>query len=167
MGTFDKRNWAENANGIGDWLGVMEFMSIVAIPMNIAICYFTKPPEALANAKNLEEFGPNAPESQSRIVESLMGNDKIGTLTKAILFVILIEHVLIVFKIFLQGLIPDVPEEVYNTEYLRRLQTKQAQSELSKIKSKGKYQTYDEIVARLQNKIDDEVEAIQEAEKKG
>ena len=47
LGTYDRRTWAEIASGIGDWLRVMELMSFIAIPINMAILYFTRipPPE--------------------------------------------------------------------------------------------------------------------------
>ena len=47
LGTYDRRQWSEIASGIGDWSGVMELMSFIAIPLNIAVIYFarTPPPE--------------------------------------------------------------------------------------------------------------------------
>ena len=35
-----RRFVAEGAKGIGSWLNIMEFMSFVCIPINIAIIYF-------------------------------------------------------------------------------------------------------------------------------
>lgn len=42
MGRYSRRMKSEGATGIGAWMGVMEVLSFIAIPVNIAIIVFTK-----------------------------------------------------------------------------------------------------------------------------
>ena len=53
------------------------------------------------------------------------------------MLLILIEHCLIIFKIFLQGVIPDVPKKVLDSEFERGIQTAQAEKALMKAKSEN------------------------------
>ena len=41
MTYYSKRNFAEGASGIGSWLPIMELISMISIPINVAIIYFT------------------------------------------------------------------------------------------------------------------------------
>ena len=38
---YSKRDVAEGANGIGSWLPVMEFISHISIPINVAMVFWT------------------------------------------------------------------------------------------------------------------------------
>ena len=145
LAKYDRRSWCEQANGIGEWLGVMEFMSFVSIPMNIAICYFTRAPPA----------GDSEYEKQSEIVKWLIDRDpEFFTITNAILIIVMIEHILIIFKIFLAGLIPDVPQKVHDNDYKRDIQKQQAQAMLKQIKESKNMKSFNEILAEKQKKED-------------
>ena len=41
MQKFSRRMRCQSASGIGKWIDVMEFLSLVCIPINMAIVYFT------------------------------------------------------------------------------------------------------------------------------
>ena len=44
LANYDRRARSKVASGIGNWLGVMEFMSLVSIPINTALIFFARAP---------------------------------------------------------------------------------------------------------------------------
>ena len=123
LGTYDRRAWSEIASGIGDWSKVMELIGFLAIPLNVAVLYFARVPPA---ADDTSEFG-----NAATITQWLLLKDY--TIQDAILFIVMIEHILIIFKTLIQGVIPDVPKQVHQTEAQREIQTAQAQAALQEI----------------------------------
>jgi hypothetical protein len=59
MGKYSRRMKSEGARGIGAWMGVMEVMSFISIPINIAIIVFTKK-SRVYNAAGIESSNPSA-----------------------------------------------------------------------------------------------------------
>ena len=105
MTYYSKRTTAEGARGIGSWLPVMELISMVCIPINVAIVFWTgiKGEEsALVQALTKRD--------EARVAEGL---EAIWTDKKNIIFLLIfMEHAILALKIAMAILIPDVPEEV-------------------------------------------------------
>ena len=101
MSKYSRRFTAQGANGIGSWNGVMELISMVSIPINLAIILFTGKGQDL-----------NGDYGFSETVNYLLKSDKEYTLFEVVLLLILIEHCLLGIKIVMATLIPDVPKEV-------------------------------------------------------
>ena len=62
----------------------------------------------------------------------------------------MIEHILIILKIFLAGIISDVPLKVIDNEFKRSVQLEQATAELEA--SKKGYRSFEEILKNLEEK---------------
>lgn len=111
LGTYDRRQWSEIASGIGDWSRVMELISFVAIPLNFAVLYFTRVPPGDAT----DEFSNSSKTVQWLLLKEFSTSD-------CILLIIMVEHILIIIKTLLQGVIPDVEPSVLNKEAQRAIQ---------------------------------------------
>ena len=88
-----RRFIAEQAKGIGSWLNIMEFMSFICIPINIAIIY----------------YAADGPGTDSTIVKNLSEKNDFWTDKNIVLFIVGLEHVILVLKAFIAVVIPDVP----------------------------------------------------------
>ena len=101
LSEVSRRFVAEGANGIGSWINIMEFMSFISIPINIAIIY----------------FAADGPGTESTIVKKLAEenwSDK-----TIVLAIVGLEHIVLIMKAFLSVVIPDVPETVISAEFKR------------------------------------------------
>ncbi|CDW85080.1 anoctamin-like protein [Stylonychia lemnae] len=90
MAYYQKRSIAQGASGIGNWRGIL--LSYVAIGVNCAIIYWT------SNSLN----------------DILDGRDYDET--EKFMIIVIIEHAIIVFKLFLSNVIKDKPEWVVQEE---------------------------------------------------
>ena len=142
LSELSRRFVAEGASGIGSWLNIMEFMSFICIPINIAIIYFAAD-------------GPGLP---STIVTNLREKSDFWTDKNIILFVVGLEHVILVLKAFIAVVIPDVPAKVISDEFKRDKEQELSQHGLLMHKIDGKHKAFNDVVADLQN------EAVQEME---
>jgi hypothetical protein len=59
MGKYSRRMKSEGSRGIGAWMGVMEIMSFISIPINIAIIVFTKK-SRVYDANGVESSDPSS-----------------------------------------------------------------------------------------------------------
>jgi len=124
---------SEGANGIGNWTPIMEFVSMICIPVNIAVVYFT---------------GANG--EKSEVVKSLeVSNSEYWTIAHIILLVVAIEHGLLFLKIAIATAISDVPKGVVADEFKRMKIMDEATKELLELKVEGDHETYDEILAKI------------------
>jgi len=87
---YKRRFPSEGSPGIGNWIGAMEFLSFLCIPMNMAVMIFISQP------------------SRSLMIVSRL-NPEIFTPQNALLLLIAVEHALIALKIVVGQAIPDVP----------------------------------------------------------
>ena len=108
MSMFSRRFIAQGASGIGSWTGVMELISMVSIPINVAILLFT--------AKGKDEDGVM---TTSATVQYFLDREEGRTKFDVVLIMIAIEHLLLAVKIIAAQLIPDVPAEVIVDERKR------------------------------------------------
>jgi len=86
----------------------MELISLVSIPINVAVLLFT--------AKGVE---PNGEYGWSATVTYFMERDEGRTLFEVCLILVLIEHVLLGVKVVMATLIPDEPADVVQAERKR------------------------------------------------
>ena len=118
----------------------MEFMSFVCIPINIAIIY----------------FAAEGPDTESTIIKELRGDHTVHepfTNAQIVLIVVLIEHIVMITKAFIAVLIPDVPEFVIAEEIKRVKTLELAQHSLLLFKMENKYESFNDVVSRLQTEI--------------
>ena len=108
MSKFSRRFQAQGASGIGSWTGVMELISLIAIPINIAILLFT--------GKGKDETGDYG---YSATVTWLLGKEAIVSPFEVAMILVLVEHIIMGIKVVLAELVPDVPKEVVMEERKR------------------------------------------------
>ncbi len=123
MSKYSRRFEAQGANGIGSWTGVMELISLVSIPINVAILLFT--------AKGKQ---PNGEFGYSATVTWFLEREEGRTIFEVCLILVLIEHVLLGVKVVMATLIPDVPADVVNAERKRPKIEEIAENEISALK---------------------------------
>lgn len=92
MAFYSKRTVAQGARGIGSWGGIVELLSFVGIGVNCGIIYWTS-------------------SSLTFILQEYDYDD-----TQKFMIIVLIEHVIIGFKLFLANIIKDKPEWVAKAE---------------------------------------------------
>ena len=141
MSEISRRHIAEGANGIGSWLPIMEFMSFVCIPINIAIIY----------------FAANGPGTDSQIIKTLDARDDYWTDLRILMLVIGIEHAVMILKSFLSVAVPDVPDEVISEEFKRDKTEELAHHSLILHKMETKSESFDDVVVRLQKEAAEEL----------
>ena len=107
MGKYSRRMKSEGARGIGAWMGVMEVMSFISIPINIAIIVFTKKSRVFDAAG--KEY--SSPSSWRQYMQDLGKGDSnsIWNEFTVVLFAVLIEHLLLFSKSIIALIIEDVP----------------------------------------------------------
>lgn len=122
IGKYSRRMGSEGARGIGAWMGVMEVMSFIAIPVNIAIIVFTK------KSRVYDQDGVETSKSSAWIqsMTPKAGETSFWNEYTIILFAFLIEHIMMLAKSAIGLLITDVPTEVVKAEAMRDLQKKEA-----------------------------------------
>jgi hypothetical protein len=96
MGKYSRRAFSEGSRGIGAWMSVMEVMSFIAIPFNIAVIVFTKK-SRVYDSTGKESSQPSA------WMQSMLDRSK-GEATPfwneftIVLFAVLIEHCMLFVK---------------------------------------------------------------------
>ena len=88
MSRFSRRFIAQGASGIGRWTGVMELISMVSIPINVAILLFT--------AKGKDEDGNIG---DSATVKWFLDREEGRTKFEVVLILVCVEHLLLALKI--------------------------------------------------------------------
>ena len=116
MSRINKRFVAVGASGIGEYTFIMEFISLVAIPINIAIVLFARSPSVVFGAEQVDIPINERP----AIVQYLVNQDCGWNMEKIILSLVGIEHLVILLKTSLAAIIPDLPEEVAEDEFRRK-----------------------------------------------
>lgn len=127
LAQYKRRFPSEGSPGIGNWIGAMEFLSFVCIPVNMCVMYFISEPSRSA-----------------LIVASL--NPEIFTPTNVILLFVAVEHALIALKIIVGQAIPDVPQNVLDSEGIRGKIAPLVDSMIQRVKSKKGAQSYADIM---------------------
>jgi len=152
---------AQGASGIGSWTGVMELIAMVSIPINLAIILFT--------GKGEDEDGDFG---YSETVLYLLGKDEKSstrTIFEVVLILILVEHVLLAFKVIMATLIPDVPKEVEDEERKRPKLEEIAEKEIFELKRSAQAHTILEIMETISKEDRDkrtrELEELEEHER--
>ena len=139
---YSKRTTSEGASGIGSWLPIMELISMICIPINVATIYWTgytnRPSVLVQFLKGRDE-------------ERIEGGERpVWTNENIILFLILMEHVILALKILLAVLIPDVPQKVLFEEYRQEKIATMAKKEIQVYKILTHSENYDEGITRLE-----------------
>ena len=138
MSSYSRRFQAQGASGIGSWSGVMELISMVSIPINVAILLFT------STGKDDNGEFPN-----SATMQYFLDREEGRTKFEVVLILIAIEHVLLGIKIVMAQLIPDVPNEVLVDERRRPKIQAIAEEEMHKLKREQDLKTIDEIMDEI------------------
>ena len=113
----------------------MELISLIAIPINIAILLFT--------GKGKDESGDFG---YSATVTWLLGKEAIVSPFEVAMVLVLVEHIVLGIKVMLAELVPDVPKEVMFEERKRPLLEEISEKEMHALKRANDLKTIDEIV---------------------
>lgn len=107
MAKYSQRRIAEGAKGIGNWLPIMEIISMVCIPINCALIYWLgfKDKEPIFRKEFVEYDNERFAAGHKR----LFSDDGETSNFNVFLFLVLAEHFLIIGKFALALVIPDVP----------------------------------------------------------
>ena len=137
MTSYSQRTISEGARGIGDWLPIMELISMICIPINVALLFWT-------GYKNDEG-------EEVTVMETYLTsrNADRWTNTNMLLLLIGMEHAILALKIVFAVLIPDVPEFVLFEEYRYDQVATNAKKEIQRFKLRGKHENYEEMLNRL------------------
>ena len=141
---YSKRTLAEGASGIGSWLPIMELISMICIPINVAIVYYTG---YIDEPSVLVQYLRGRDEQR---IEADPEHSPIWTNENIILFLILMEHVILALKIIIAVLIPDVPQKVLFEEYRQEQIANMAKKEIQVYKLLSGSENYEEGLARLE-----------------
>lgn len=124
---YKRRFPSEGSPGIGNWIGAMEFLSFLCIPMNMAVMFFISTPSRSVG-----------------IVARL--NPEILTPTNVILLFVAVEHALIGIKIIVGQAIPDVPQKVFDAEAIREKIGPLVDSMIQRVKKKKGAHSYADML---------------------
>ena len=113
----------------------MELISLIAIPINIAILIFT--------SKGKDETGDYG---YSATVTWLLGKEAIVSPFEVAMILVLVEHIILGIKVILAELVPDVPKEVIMDERKRPLLEEMSEKEMHALKRANDLKTIDEII---------------------
>lgn len=138
-------------------MGVMEIMSFLAIPVNIAIILFTK--NNRTYDKNGKEFSVPSAWRASMIDEN---KNSFWTESNVILFAVLMEHFMMIAKVMLNLLIVDVPVKVETDEKKRQIDSKAAHRYLDLKASKADEagETFESMVRAERHKDAEHTKAV-------
>lgn len=118
LARIGRRNIAKNANGIGNWMPIMGFISYFAIPCNtliILICRFPSVPVGWNQDLDAIEFA-----EKSNVIQFLEKRDPYyWNRANIFLLAICLEHLVIALKVVIALVIPDVPYKVQEDEFRR------------------------------------------------
>ena len=95
--SYNRMSQAEGDIDIGSWQNIMEFLSVICIPINISLLLFT--------SNNEGETSP----FQSYFIEV---DPEFWSRYNILFFAVLIEHFILILKTLLQAAIPDVSSQV-------------------------------------------------------
>ena len=141
MTYYSKRNPSLGASGIGSWLPIMELISMICIPINVAIIYFTG---------YIGEKSVFVQYLQGKNEEALAdGNDVIWTNENIIWLLILLEHAILGLKVVISVLIPDVPQAVLFEEFREEQIGSMAKKEIQVFKIITKSENFEDSLSRL------------------
>ena len=140
MSQFSRRFIAVGASGIGSWTGVMELISLVSIPINLAIMLFTAKGKRQTDEDEVlvREYG------YSETVKFFLDQDY--TPFDVVLILVFVEHILLGVKVIMATMIPDVPDQVTREERKRPKVVEIAEEEMLKLKRAESLQTMQEIM---------------------
>ena len=113
----------------------MELISLVSIPINVAILLFT------TTGKD-----ENGEYPWSATVKYFMDENEERTIFEVVLILALIEHVLLGVKVVIAQLIPDVPKDVLADERKRPKIEDIAEAEMLDLKRHHKLHTINEMI---------------------
>lgn len=157
IGEYGRRNVAENASGIGNWMAIMSFISYFAIPCNtliLLVCRFPSVPVGFKQDLDDLEF-----DEKSVLTQYLERRDPSYWNRANIIFLaVCIEHIVIALKIVIALIIPDVPFKVQEDEFRRQKVEDKVQKELLELKFAGNHETFDDEMNRLQRQAAKSVE---------
>lgn len=122
MCLYSRRVKAQSTSSIGAWLGIVETLTFFAIPVNAFIVFFTGNKEYETSGKAVM-FDP--------LIDR---NPDYWTSEKIFMFVVLVEHGLLCFKLFISSFIPDVPKSVKKDQNKKKLVAETAKKHLDKVK---------------------------------
>ena len=138
MSKYSRRFEAQGANGIGSWTGVMELISLVSIPINCAILLFT------SKGKDV-----NGDYGYSATVKYFLERGEGRTIFEVVLILVLIEHVLLVVKVVMATLIPDVPADVVADERKRPKIQDISEAEINELKRRENLKNMTELMEEI------------------
>jgi len=149
MKSYSKRRISEGAKGIGSWLGIMELISMICIPVNVAMVFWL-------GYKGEKSVFVKFLEGRDALREA-DGLDPIWSNVNMLLLLIFMEHVILGLKTVFAVLIPDVPEQVLFEEYkndrIERTESKNIQS----YKLKHKLNNYEDMLNELKKEAEDQI----------
>ena len=145
---YGRRNKAECTSTIGNWEGIMGFISYFAIPMNVLILLVCRFPSVQVGAS--QDLDDLLDKEESVLVQYLHKQDPtFWNRANIILLAILIEHAVIGLKIVIAAIIPDVPRKVTEDEFKRVKIEDQVKKELIEDKYTGDHETFNDMNDRL------------------
>ena len=145
MTYYSKRTIAEGARGIGSWLPIMELISMVCIPINVAVVFWTGmkgEDSALVKALNAMD--------KARVDA---GEEARWSHLNIVLLLVLMEHLILALKIAMAILIPDVPEEVLFEESRNEQIATAAKREIQVFKLTNNHENFEDTHAKLQRDL--------------
>ena len=133
MSKYWRRDVAVCSDGIGNWTSIIEFLSFMAVPINLSILLFARRPGESEPGWN-QDLDKVPIEKQSEVTQYLMSQgDGIWNRYNILLLAIIIEHLLIAFKDAIALMIPDVPLKVQKSEKNRHILKRRAIEEINKL----------------------------------
>lgn len=118
LADLGRRPVAECTNGIGNWMGIMSFISYFAILSNVLIILFARPTQNPFGVLDDQDQIP--PEQRSYVFQFLQNKDgSYWNRANVIFLIFALEHAIIALKVVFALAIPDVPGKVKEAEYKR------------------------------------------------
>lgn len=148
---YKRRRKAQGASGIGFWVWVMEIFAILSVPINVSIMYFTGRTWKVKNPDGSISWPVS-----SRFQEWITAYaPNYWNPMRTLLVAFLIEHALLVLKILVSSVIPDVPETVLDYERKKAVVHSHVKHDLRDFKhSVGpKAKEFREIMDQVENQV--------------
>ena len=120
---YSRRGIAQGASGIGAWQDIMMMISFFCIPVNVAIVFYAGDGDYNSPGKSSLRYYLEDQDSES------------WNLVNIVLLLVLIEHLLVAFKLALKEFIPDVDASVLEAEKKRVFIQKKARDTIGKLKT--------------------------------
>jgi hypothetical protein len=149
MKSYSKRRISEGAKGIGSWLGIMELISMICIPVNVAMVFWLGyKGEKSVFVKFLEGRD---------VAREAEGLDPIWTNVNMLLLLIFMEHVILFLKAAVAALIPDVPESVLFEEWKNDKIGRTESKNIQQYKLTHKLNNYEDMLNELKKEAEDQI----------